>query len=261
MRFQDKRVFITGGTKGLGRELARAFIGEGATVGVNGRTQEAIDRFLEEFSDKGAIAFKSDISNYDEIEDMVTRVIERWARVDIIVNNAGVASLPAPAEKIKRAELERVIDVNIKGTFYVTQAFGSQMIKQGKGRIINIASQAGLYGEKGFLPYAMSKAAIILMTHNLAYEWSGYGVTLCGIAPGFIKGGMNEGLLRREAFVDYLSRRTPIKRMCNVDEFVSTILFLATDAASYINGETIVMDGGMTGYIEESFVDFMMKAR
>jgi NAD(P)-dependent dehydrogenase (short-subunit alcohol dehydrogenase family) len=135
------------------------------------------------------------------------------------------------------------------------------MIEQKSGRIINIASQVAFFGEKGFLPYAMSKGALIIMTRELAYEWSKHGVTICSIAPGFIKGGMNEGLIRKEVFVNFLSSRTPIGRMGTVDELVSLILFLASPEAQYINGEIITMDGGMTGYTQESLLDFISKGK
>jgi NAD(P)-dependent dehydrogenase (short-subunit alcohol dehydrogenase family) len=235
MRFKEKVVFITGGTKGLGKAVAKAFLEEGAYVGVNGRNKEAVLHFEEEFKGKTILAFNTDITNYEEMENTARKVIETWGKVDILIN--------------------------IKGTFCATQVFGKTMIEQKSGRIISVASQVALFGEKGFLPYAIGKSALIVMTRELAYEWSKFGVTLCAIAPGFIKGGMNEGLIRKEIFVDYLSKRTPVNRMGNVEEFVSCILFLASTEAQYINGETIIMDGGMTGYTQEPLLDFISKGR
>jgi NAD(P)-dependent dehydrogenase (short-subunit alcohol dehydrogenase family) len=118
-----------------------------------------------------------------------------------------------------------------------------------------------LFGEKGFLPYAISKSGLMVMARELSYEWSQYGVTICTLAPGFIKGGMNEGLIRKEVFVDYLSSRTPIGRMGTVNEVVAAVLFLASDDAQYINGETITMDGGMTGYTRETLLDLIGKGK
>jgi len=261
MRFDEKVVCITGGTKGLGKAMAKAFLEEGAYVCVNGRTKENITKFLNEFQGQKVIALSADISNYEAMESMAAQVITTWGKIDILINNAGIVNPLRPAEKMKKEEFDTVIDINIKGTFYATQAFGKRMIEQKKGRIVSIASQVALFGEKGFLPYAISKSALMLMTRALAYEWSKYGITLCAIAPGFIKGGMNEGLIKKEIFVDYLSKRTPIGRMANVNELVSSVLFLASVDAHYINGETIIMDGGMTGYTQEPLIDFISKGK
>jgi len=261
MKFKDKVVFITGGAKSLGKATATAFLEEGARVAVSGTHKETVSKFEEEFKGKPALAFHADITNYEEMENVLGKVIATWGKVDILLNNAGIVNPLTPSEKMKKVDFDKVIDVNLKGTFYVTQIFGKKMIEQKSGRIISVASQVALFGEKGFLPYSVSKSAIMLMTRSLAYEWSKHGVTLCAIAPGFIKGGMNEGLIRKEIFVDYLSKRTPIGRMAKVEEFVSCILFLASEGAQYVNGETLTMDGGMTGYTPESLVDFIMKGK
>ncbi|OPY02032.1 MAG: Gluconate 5-dehydrogenase [Syntrophorhabdus sp. PtaB.Bin184] len=261
MRFESKVVFITGGTKGLGKAMAQAFLAEGASVAVNSRSKEAVDSFAEELKGQQVLAFDVDIADQAAVEGMASKVYETLGRVDILINNAGIVNPLVPSEKIKKDDFDRVIDVNLKGTFYATQAFGKRMVQQGSGRILSIASQVALFGEKGFLPYAIAKSGLMLMTRELAFEWSRHGVTLCAVAPGFIKGGMNEGLIRKEVFVNYLSGRTPMGRMGTVEELVSTILFLASDNARYINGETIVMDGGMTGYTAEGLLDFMSKGK
>jgi gluconate 5-dehydrogenase len=188
-------------------------------------------------------------------------VVHTWGKVDILVNNAGIVNPLQPAEKIKKETFDQVIDINLKGVFYATQIFGRQMIEQGQGRIISISSQVGLFGEKGFLPYAVSKNAVDIMMRSLAHEWSRYGVTLVSVAPGYIAGGMNEAVMRKEALVEYLSKRAPINRMGKVEELVTTVLFLASPEAQFINGETIVMDGGMPGYIQQPFLDMIMKGK
>lgn len=261
MKFKDKVVFITGGTKGLGKAMAKAFLAEGASVAVNGRNKEAVKKFEEEFQGKSVLSFNADITHYEEMDNVASQVIESWKKVDILVNNAGIVNPLAPSEKIKKDDFDRTIDINLKGAFYATQIFGKCMIEQKTGRIINIASQVAFFGEKGFLPYALSKGALMIMTRELAHEWSKHGVTTCCVAPGFIKGGMNEGLIRKEVFVNFLSSKTPIGRMGTVDELVSLILFLASPEAQYINGETITMDGGMTGFTQESLLDFISKGK
>jgi NAD(P)-dependent dehydrogenase (short-subunit alcohol dehydrogenase family) len=259
MRFEGQVVFITGGTRGLGKAMAKEFIEEGAFVGVNGLPAEAVNQFEEEFKGKPALAFHADVTDYDEMEKVASKVMEKWGKVDILINNAGVVNGLAPSEKLKKEEFDRSIDINLKGAFYASQIFGRKMIEGKYGRIINIASQVALFGEKGFLPYAVSKSGLMVMARTLAYEWSRFGVTTCTVAPGFIKGGMNEGLVRKEVFVDFLSAKTPMGRMATVEEYVGLILFLASREAAYINGETITMDGGMTGFTQESLLDFIAK--
>jgi NAD(P)-dependent dehydrogenase (short-subunit alcohol dehydrogenase family) len=261
MRFEEKVAFVTGGTKGLGKAVAKAFLEEGARVAVNGRSVEAAEQFREEFKDRPARAFACDITDYSSLEAVAGSVVAEWGRIDILINNAGITGPMARAEKAQIADFDSVIDVDVKGTFYASQIFGRHMIAQGAGRIISISSQVGLFGDKGLLAYAVAKGAIQIMTRNLAFEWGKFGVTTCCIAPGFIAGGMNEGLIRRQKFVDFLSAKTPEGRMGNVEELTGTVLFLASDEARYINGETVVMDGGMTGYDQESLIDFISKNR
>jgi NAD(P)-dependent dehydrogenase (short-subunit alcohol dehydrogenase family) len=259
MKFDGKVVFVAGGTKGLGKAMAEAFLDEGAKVAVNGRNAEAVARFGEGFKDKSARAFVADITDYEAMEGVAKQVRDEWGKIDILINSAGIVNPPGPPHKTKKEDFDRVVDVNLKGAFYVAQIFGKHMIEQGSGRIILISTAAAQFGDKGFLPYAVSKSALFVMTRNLAFEWSQFGVTSCCVAPGFMRGGMNTGLIKRQPYVDFLSKKTPIGRMGNVEELVATILFLASPEAQYINGETIVIDGGMTGYSEESLPEFIAK--
>jgi len=261
MRFKEKVVFVTGGTRGLGKAMVEAFLQEGARVAVNDLDGEAVAKFGEEFRGKAARAYVADVTDYAAVEAAAARTAEEWGGVDILINNAGIVNPLVPSEKIKKEDFDRVIEVNLKGAFYATQIFGRAMIGRGSGRIISISSQVALFGERGFLPYALSKAGLQIMTRNLASEWSRFGVTLCCVAPGFIKGGMNEALVKRQHLVDFLSKRTPLGRMGTVGELVATMLFLASDEAQYINGETIVMDGGMTGYVAEGLLDALTKGK
>jgi NAD(P)-dependent dehydrogenase (short-subunit alcohol dehydrogenase family) len=241
--------------------MAQGFLSEGASVAVSDKDAEMVARCEEEFRGKPFSAYTADITNYEEMEGVAAKVWDTWGRVDVLINGAGVVAPLVPAERAKKADFDRVIDVNLKGTFYVTQIFGKKMIGEKSGRIISISSQAALLGEKGFLSYSVSKAGIMTMTRILAYEWGRYGVTLCAVAPGFMAGGMNEGLLKRSDLVDFLSKRTPVGKMGQVDELVATILFLASKEASYINGETLVFDGGSTGYAQETLLDVISRGR
>lgn len=261
MRFAEKVVFITGGTRGLGKEIAKAFLREGAYVAVNGRDDKTKRAFEEEFRGSKILTFLADITDYQAMEGVLGALLEKWGRVDILINNAGIVNRLSPAHKIKKEDFDRVIDVNLKGTFYVTQVFGRRMIEQKHGRIVVVSSQAGLCGEKGFLPYAVSKGALFTMVKNLAYEFSEYGVTICGVAPGFVSGGMNEGIIKREEFLQYLSSRVPLRRLATIEDLVQLVLFLSSDSSTYINGETVILDGGMTGYTERPLLDFILSSK
>jgi NAD(P)-dependent dehydrogenase (short-subunit alcohol dehydrogenase family) len=261
MKFKDRVVFITGGTRGLGKAMAHAFLSEGASVAVNDKDAEMVASCAEEFKGKVFRAITADITNYDQMETVAAQVCDEWGRVDVLINGAGIVTPMVPAEKVRKADFDRIIDINLKGTFYVTQIFGRKMIAQKGGRIISMASQAALFGERGFLSYAVSKGGVMTMTRSIAYEWGRYGITACAVAPGFMAGGMNEGLLRRSDLVDFITKRVPIGKMGQVDELVATMLFLASPEASYINGETLVFDGGATGYAAETLLDAISKGR
>ena len=188
---------------------------------------------------------------------MVEEGIREFGKIDILVNNAGVNPFILEAEKIKEEGWDQVLDTNLKGVFLCCQAAGKKMIQQGGGKIINISSAAGLLGEQGFLPYCVSKAGIMTLTRILAYEWSKYQVTVNAIAPGFVAGGMNTPVLNKESLLSGLTQKVPMKRLANPREIVNIVLFLASEESSYINGTTIVADGGMTGYSPTGFIDLI----
>lgn len=261
MIFQGKKVFITGGSKGLGKAMARRFVAEGANVAVNGRSQETLDILKEDLPEDRLLTFCADITDYQAMEDIAASVESTWGGVDVLVNNAGIVGPIVTAVKTKKEDFDRAVDINLKGTFYVSQIFGKKMIERKNGRIITMSTQIASFGDRGFFSYAVSKAALETMTRTLAYEWSQYGVTAVGIAPGFVAGGMNEGLMRKQPLVDFLSGKTPMGRMAAVDELVDLVVFLASPQARYINGETIVIDGGMTGYAREGLIDLISKGK
>ena len=266
MRLKGKVALITGSTRGIGKEFAIGFAKEGAEVIVNGRNLEKAKAVAEEVKSLGvkSIAIGADVSLSQDVTRMVEEAIQSLGRIDILVNNAGVNPFILEAEKIKEEGWDQVIDVNLKGVFLCCQAVGKKMIEQGGGKIINISSVVGFLGEQGFLPYAVSKAGVMMLTRVLAYEWSKYHVTVNAIAPGFIAGGMNTPILNKEILVSGLTQQVPLKRLGKPEEIVQVALFLASEDSSYINGTTIVADGGMTGYRPVGFIDLiaeMMKKR
>lgn len=266
MKLKGKVALITGSTRGIGKEFALGFAREGADVIVHGRNLEKAKAVAEEVKSLGvkSIAIGADVSLSQDVTRMVEEAIQSLGRIDILVNNAGVNPFILEAEKIKEEGWDQVIDVNLKGVFLCCQAVGKKMIEQGGGKIINISSVGGFLGEQGFLPYSVSKAGVMMLTRVLAYEWSKYDVTVNAIAPGFIAGGMNTPILNKEILVSGLTQQVPLKRLGKPEEIVQVALFLASEDSSYINGTTIVADGGMTGYRPVGFIDLiaeMMKKR
>ncbi|MDI6764183.1 MAG: glucose 1-dehydrogenase [Thermodesulfobacteriota bacterium] len=266
MRLKGKVALITGSTRGIGKEFAIGFAREGADVIVHGRNLGKAKAVAEEIKNLGvkSMAIGADVSLSQDVTRMVEEAIQSLGRIDLLVNNAGVNPFILEAEKIKEEGWDQVIDVNLKGVFLCCQAVGKKMIEQGGGKIINISSVVGFLGEQGFLPYAVSKAGVMMLTRVLAYEWSKYHVTVNAIAPGFIAGGMNSPILNKEVLVSGLTQQVPLKRLGKPEEIVQVALFLASEDSSYINGTTIVADGGMTGYHPVGFIDLiaeMMKKR
>jgi len=266
MRLKDKVALVTGATKGIGKEIALGFAREGAHVIVNGRNLEKARSVAKEVEALGvrSIAVGADVSQSSGVKTMVEEAILPFGRIDILVNNAGVNPFILEAEKISEEGWDQVMNTNLKGVFLCCQAVGKRMIQQGGGKIINIASAAGILGEQGFLPYCISKSGVMMLTRILSYEWSKYHITVNAIAPGLVAGGMNTPILNKDVLVSSLTQKVPIKRLANVQEIVNVVLFLASEDSSYINGTTIVADGGMTGYSPTGFIDLiaeMMKKK
>jgi 2-dehydro-3-deoxy-D-gluconate 5-dehydrogenase len=263
MRFKGKVALITGSTRGMGKEFAMGFAREGADVIIHGRNQEKAGAVAKEVEALGvqSAAVAGDVSSPQDVSRMIEEGIKRFGRIDLLINNAGINPFILEAEKIKVEGWDEVMNVNLKGVFLCCQAAGKKMIEQGGGKIINIASTVGLLGGQGFLPYSVTKAGVMTMTKVLAFEWSKYNIRVNAIAPGFIAAGMNTPILNKEFLVNGLSQKVPLKRLGNPEEVVKTALFLASEDASYVNGTTIVVDGGMMGYDPVSFLDLIAEMK
>ncbi len=266
MRLKGKVALITGSTRGIGKEFALGFAREGADVIINGRNLEKAATVAKEIERHGvrSVAIGADVSSSQDVTRMVEEATGYFGRIDVLVNNAGINPFILEAEKIKEEGWDQTMNVNLKGVFLCCQAVGKKMIQQGGGKIINISSAAGILGEQGFLPYCVSKAGVMVLTRILAYEWSKYNIRVNAIAPGFIAAGMNEPVLKKESLVSGLTQKVPLKRLGDAKEIVNVALFLASEDASYVNGTTIVADGGMVGYSPVGFIDLiaeMMKQK
>lgn len=263
MKLKEKIVFVTGSTRGIGKSFAMGFAKEGADVIIHGRDLEkarAVARELEGFGAK-SMAVAGDVSASRDVTGMVEEIFRSFERIDVLVNNAGINPFILEAEKIKEEGWDQVMDVNLKGVFLCCQTVGKRMMEQGGGRIINISSAAAINGEQGFLPYCVSKSGVMMLTRVLAYEWSKYHITVNAIAPGFVAAGMNTPILNKEILVSGLSNRVPLKRLGQPEEIVKVALFLASEDSAYVNGTTIVADGGMAGYSPTGFIDLIAEMK
>ncbi|HEX4206489.1 MAG TPA: SDR family oxidoreductase [Ktedonobacteraceae bacterium] len=249
-RLDGKTAIITGGGRGLGQYFAEALSDVGANVVLCSRKLAACEQVKQEIEARGghALALACDITNQNDVEHVIATTQETFGAIDILVNNSG-ATWGAPAEEMPLEKFASVIDVNVKGTFLISQQVGRAMIARGQGgKIINIASVAGLQGGNpnyiNAVGYHASKAAIINMTRDLAKSWARYGITVNAIAPGWFPTRMSRGLVER--YEQAMLAAIPLARFGAPDDIKGVMIFLASPAAAYITGQTVVVDGGST---------------
>ena len=255
MKLKDKVALVTGGSRGIGKAICMAFASEGAAVAVNATTFEGADRTAEEIRRGGgrAMAVKANVAEPGEVSEMVDKVVAQFGRLDILVNNAGI-SMAKPSAEIPLEDWKRAIDIDLNGVFYCSQAAGRQMLRQKGGNIINMSSMYGIVVAPARAAYSTSKGGINAMTKVLAVEWAGSNIRVNAICPGYITTELITDLIGRGVLDEAkLARRCPMGRLGNVDEVAKVALFLASEDSSYINGQSIVVDGGWSvyGYITE----------
>ena len=240
----DKVAVVTGGSRGIGRATAFALAAAGAQVVVNyARSSAAADAVVAAIRETGgsAIAVQADVSDAAQAEILIKAATEKWGRVDVLVNNAGITR-DTLLLRMKPEDWQAVIDLNLSGVFYCTRLVSKLMLKQRSGRIINIASVAGLMGNPGQANYSAAKAGVVGFTKTVAKEMAARGVTVNAVAPGFIKTDMTDDLSNTEAILKYI----PLGRYGEAEEVAGLIRFLAADpAAAYITGQVLTIDGGM----------------
>jgi len=246
-RFAGKVAVITGSGRGIGCAIALAFACEGADVVVNAcRSVAEMNELVTEIETLGrrALGIVADVSKWPNAQKLIKGGMDRFGKVDILINNAGVAR-PAMCYKMTEEEWDIVINVNLKGTFNCVRAVAPHMIDRKTGKIINISSIAGRDGMIGNINYSSSKAGIDGMTRTAAKELGRHGITVNTVAPGFIKTHMTEWL-EEPKFRDKYLPRVPLGRFGKPEDVASLVLFLASDESSYITGQVIAIDGGMT---------------
>ena len=244
---EGKTALITGAARGLGRACALALANAGADIALGLRdieTGEEIEKLILQMGRK-VIRLQMDVGHLDQINAAVTRAHVEFGRIDILVNNVGIAPANA-AENVTEADFDETLRLNIKGTFFTAQAVGRLMIDQGGGTIINMSSQAGFIALDDESIYCMTKAAINHLTRNLASEWAKYNIRVNAVAPTFIETPGTEPWLNDPAFRKSVIDRIPLGRIGKPMEVAGAVVYLASDAASLITGEIILIDGGWT---------------
>ena len=244
----DRVALVTGAARGLGRAISLALANSGADIALGLRDVRSDAGLAAEvrFLGRRVLPLQMDVSKTDQIFRAVDETVKEFGRIDILVNNAGIAP-ENPAEKVREEDFEATLAVNLKGTFFASQAAGRVMIKQRKGTIINMSSQAGFAALPTESVYCMTKAAIAHLTKCLAVEWGKYGVTVNAVAPTIIRTpGTEEYLSDPRHLTDTVERIAALHRIGEPMEVAGAVVFLASPAASLITGETLLIDGGWT---------------
>jgi 2-deoxy-D-gluconate 3-dehydrogenase len=244
---KGKTVIVTGGSKGIGRDIARTFAELGANVAISGRGKEALDEALAELHsfNPNCIAVSGDLSDINEVRRLIDTAAQTFGTVDVLVNNAGV-NIAKPAMEVTEEDWDTVLDLNLKSAFFASQAAAKYMLQQGSGRIINIASQMAFVGYIKRAAYCSSKGGLVQMTKALAVEWAKAGINVNAVAPTFIETELTAKMFEDEAFKKDVESRILLDGLSQPKDISGAVLYLASGLANFVTGETIKVDGGWT---------------
>ena len=244
MRFQNETVLVTGSTRGIGKAIAQAFAQEGATALIVGRNAQLVEETVQDIVGKGGKAdgFACDVTDVNQVSETVNKILDKHKCIDILVNNAGVTR-DNLLLRISESDWDEVINVNLKGVYTTTKVVSRAMLKAKKGKIISIASIIGITGNAGQSNYAASKAGIIGFPKSVAKELASRGITVNVVAPGYIQTDMTAKLT--DKVKEEVQSSIPLGRIGEPSDVAGACLFLASNSANYMTGQTIVVDGGL----------------
>ncbi len=245
----DGRVaLVTGSSAGIGEALARGLSGAGATVVINGRTPAKVEAVVSSIKADGGKAFGAvfDVTDSQGAARAIAQIEAEVGAIDILINNAGIQRR-APLEEIADETWREVIATNLDSLFYVSKAVARHMIPRKRGSIINICSVMSELGRATVVPYTAAKGGVKMLTKGMAVDWGRHGIRVNGIGPGYFETELNAALVADPAFSSWIAGRAPLGRWGKVDELVGAAVYLASDAASFVTGHVLYVDGGMTG--------------
>jgi len=243
--FAGKVAWVTGGTRGLGLAIARALAVNGATVAISGRDSERTATVAAELG-RGALAVPLDVADPDQTEAVVERVLGAFGRIDLAVASAGISPVLTRAEHLTVDDWRRIIDVNLSGAFFTLRAAARPMLEVRAGSLVAISSALGRVGAPGLAAYCASKGGIEQVVRTLALEWADRGVRVNAVGPGYVETDMTGGVLRSPHLYAGVVAMTPLGRMARPEEVVGAVLYLLSDAVSFMTGTSIARDGGWT---------------
>ncbi len=249
-RIEGKVAIITGTGSGIGQASALALAAAGAKIILTelpGRTDAAEATASTARADYGVetLVMPLDVTNLGQIDELVTCAVARFGQIDILVNNAGI-NIPKLAFDVTEADWDLILDINLKGLFFTTQAVGRVMAEQKRGKIISIASQMGVVGYTKRAAYCSSKAGVVNLTRVLAFEWAQYGIRVNAIGPTFVETPLTRPMFEDEAFRQDVLSRIPLGQLAQPQDIASAVVFLASPASDMITGQTLLVDGGWT---------------
>ena len=244
---KNKTVVITGSSKGIGKNIALTFAKLEANVVISGRDKATLSSVLKEMHkyNPKCIAVAGDLSDISEVRNLIEKAVSQFGTIDVLVNNAGI-NIAKPAMEVTEDDWDTVLDLNLKTAFFTSQAAAKYMLKQSNGRIINIASQMAFVGYVKRAAYCASKGGLVQLTKALAVEWAQQGIRVNAVAPTFIETELTEKMFKDEAFKKDVDSRILLDGLSQPEDISGAVLYLASNLANFVTGETIKVDGGWT---------------
>lgn len=243
----NKTIIVTGGSKGIGKDIALTFAKLNANVVISGRSETALNKTLSELHafNENCIAVQGDMSDIAVVKDLIDQAAAAFGTVDVLVNNAGV-NIAKPAMEVTEEDWDTVLDLNLKSAFFASQAAAKYMLAQKSGKIINIASQMAFVGYYKRAAYCSSKGGLVQMTKALAVEWAKLGIKVNGVAPTFVETEFTEKMFADEEFKKDVDSRILLEGLSKPEDVSGAVLYLASNLANFVTGETLKVDGGWT---------------